>query len=59
VDLHKNQEDLVHTFWHEVGHAYLFARGHFSPQMHKEFAVDAFGAMMAQFWNSCEGTQHL
>lgn len=58
-DLHTCHEDLVHTFWHEVGHALLFAQGHFSRRMHDEKKVDKFGGIMAQFWSTCEGTQHL
>ncbi len=58
-DAHTCDADFVHTFWHEYAHALLFAQGHFSKKAHHEESVDKFGALMAQFWNTCKGVQHL
>jgi hypothetical protein len=56
-DAHTCHEDMLHTFWHEVGHALLFAQGFFQLRDHYEPSVDKFGALMAQLWNTCEGAQ--
>lgn len=48
-------DDIVHSFWHEIGHAMLFASGAFSRKAHNEHIVDHFGALMAQMWTTCKG----
>lgn len=59
LDRHTCHDDLVHTFWHEVGHAYLFATGRFDHKSHDEKSVDQFGALMAQLWSTCQGELHI
>ena len=61
IYLRKDQtpDDLMHTFWHEVGHALLFATGAFSTKMHPEPLVDQFGALMAQLWTTCKGSHEV
>ncbi len=58
-DAHDNDASLVHTFWHEVGHAMLFVMGYYEAKYHKEQSIDAWGALMAQLWITAKGDQHL
>lgn len=51
----QNSEDMLHSFFHELGHALLFATGAFQAKFHNETLVDQFGALMAQFWTTCKG----
>lgn len=48
ADEHKRESDIEHTFWHEFGHAFRFAQGHFM-QEHDETQIDLEAGLLHQF----------
>ena len=54
TDEAKSEDDVQHTYWHEVSHALLYAMGHLD---HDEVAVDLQGALLAQYFQTVRGEQ--
>lgn len=56
---HRSDEDMLHTFWHEVVHAVLFSHGKFQNKDHDETLVDSWGDSLAQIMDSMKGENQL
>lgn len=51
-DAHKTEEDLLHTYFHELYHALLFGDGQSG---HNEEVVDRMGALLHQYMTTKRG----